>query len=142
MSMHNPDHPGKVLKELWLEPLGLTLTQAAMRLGVTRKTISKIINARGAITPEMALRLEIVFGTSAQAWMNMQTAYDLWQLSSLRKTLRGSLRHSAQGNFIEDQLKGRARSPKSDFTRCPRIDFLRQANTFWYIRTSYNFGCT
>lgn len=95
MSMHNPAHPGEVLKELWLEPLGLTLTQAAMRLGVTRKTISKIINARGAITPQMALRLEIVFGTSAQAWMNMQTAYDLWQLSSLRKILRGSLRRTA-----------------------------------------------
>jgi addiction module HigA family antidote len=93
--MHNPAHPGEVLKELWLEPLGLTLTQAAMRLGVTRKTISKIVNARGAITPEMALRLEVVFGTSAQAWMNMQTAYDLWRLSSLRKSLRGSLRHTA-----------------------------------------------
>jgi addiction module HigA family antidote len=95
MSMHNPAHHGEVLKELWLEPLGLTLTRAAMRLGVTRKTISKIVNAHGAITPEMALRLEIVFGTSAQAWMNMQTAYDLWQLSSLRKILRGSLRHTA-----------------------------------------------
>jgi addiction module HigA family antidote len=95
MSMHNPAHPGEVLKKLWLEPLGLTLTQAAMHLGVTRKTISKIVNAHGAITPEMALRLEIVFGTSAQAWMNMQTAYDLWQLSSLRKILRGSLRRTA-----------------------------------------------
>jgi len=94
MSMHNPAHPGEVLKELWLEPLGLTLTQAAVRLGVTRKTVSKIINGHGAITPEMALRLEIVFGTSAQAWMNMQTVYDLSQLSLLRKTLRGSLRHA------------------------------------------------
>ena len=93
--MHNPAHPGEVLKELWLEPLGLTLTHAALRLGVTRKTVSKIINAHGAITPEMALRLEIVFGTSAQAWMNMQTAHDLSRSSSLRKTLRGSLRHTA-----------------------------------------------
>ena len=95
MSMHNPAHPGEVLKELWLEPLGLTLTHAALRLGVTRKTVSKIINGHGAITPEMALRLEIVFGTSAQAWMNMQTAHDLSRSSSLRKTLRGSLRHTA-----------------------------------------------
>ncbi len=95
MSLHNPAHPGEVLKELWLEPLGLTLTKAAVQLGVTRKTISKIANGHGAITPEMALRLEIVFGTSAQAWMNMQTAYDLWQLSRVRKTLRGSLRHIA-----------------------------------------------
>jgi len=75
--------------------LGITLTKAAIQLGVTRKTISKIANGHGAITPEMALRLEIVFGISAQAWMNMQTAYDLSQLSPLRKTLRGSLRHTA-----------------------------------------------
>ena len=95
MSLHNPAHPGEVLKELWLEPLGLTLTQAAVRLGVTRKTISKIANGHGGITPEMALRLEIVFGTSAQAWFNMQTAYDLRQLSQLKKTLSGSLRHIA-----------------------------------------------
>lgn len=95
MSLHNPAHPGEVLKELWLEPLGLTLTQAAVRLGVTRKTISKIANGHGGITPEMALRLEIVFGTSAQAWLNMQTAYDLRQLSQLKKTLSGSLRHIA-----------------------------------------------
>jgi len=95
MSMHNPAHPGKVLRELWLEPMGLTLTEAAVRLGVTRKTMSKIVNGHGAITPEMALRLEMVFGTSAQAWMNMQTAYDLWQLSSLRKILRGALRRTA-----------------------------------------------
>jgi addiction module HigA family antidote len=93
--MNNPAHPGKVLKELWLEPLGLTLTQAALRLGVARKTVSKIVNGHGAITPEMALRLEIVFGASAQAWMNMQTAYDLWNLSRTRKTLRGSLRRTA-----------------------------------------------
>lgn len=77
MSMHNPAHPGEVLKELWLEPLGLTLTDAAKKLGVARKTISKIINGRGGITPEMALRLEIVFGTSAQTWLNMQAAFDL-----------------------------------------------------------------
>lgn len=95
MSMHNPAHPGEVLRELWLEPLGMSLTHAALRLGVTRKTVSKIINGRGSLTPEMALRLEIVFGTSAQAWMNMQTAYDLSQLSGLRKTLRGSLRNTA-----------------------------------------------
>ncbi len=95
MSLHNPAHPGEVLKELWLEPLGLTLTKAAIQLGVTRKTISKIANGHGAITPEMALRLEIVFGTSAQAWMNMQTAYELWQLSRVRRTLRSSLRHIA-----------------------------------------------
>lgn len=95
MGMYKPAHPGEVLRELWLKPLGLTLTEAARRLGVTRKTVSKIINGRGALTPEMALRLEIVFGASAQSWMNMQTAYDLRRISSMRKMLRKSLRHSA-----------------------------------------------
>ena len=100
MGMHKPAHPGEVLKELWLEPLGLTLTEAAKRLGVTRKTVSKIINERGSVTSEMALRLEIVFGTSAQSWMNMQTAYDLWQASALRKTLLKSLRHSTHAPSV------------------------------------------
>ncbi|GAB4485172.1 MAG: HigA family addiction module antitoxin [Thermodesulfovibrionales bacterium] len=95
MAMHNPLHPGEVLKELWLEPLGLTVSEAAARLGVARKTISKIVNARGAVTPEMALRLEIVFGTSAQTWLNMQAAFDLWQMAGLRKTLRRTLHHAA-----------------------------------------------
>jgi addiction module HigA family antidote len=96
MVMHSPAHPGEILKELWLDPMGMTLTEAADRLGVTRKTVSKIINKRGAVTPEMSLRLEIVFGTSAQAWLNMQAAYDLWQVSSLRKTLKKTLHHVAK----------------------------------------------
>lgn len=93
--MHNPAHPGEVLNECWLEPMGITVTEAAQLLGVARKTVSKIINKRGALTPEMALRLEIVFGTSAQAWMNMQTAYDLWNMKDIRKSLQGSLHHAA-----------------------------------------------
>ena len=91
MTMHNPPHPGKVLKGLWLEPLGMTVTEAAERLRVARKTVSKITNGRGAIEPEMALRLEIVFGPAAQTWLNMQAAYDLWQMKGLRKSL-GALR--------------------------------------------------
>ena len=94
MSMHNPAHPGEVLNELWLEPMGITVTEAARLLGVARKTVSKILNKRGALTPEMALRLEIVFGTSAQAWMNMQAAHDLWNMKDIRKSLQGSLHHA------------------------------------------------
>ncbi len=89
MAMQNPTHPGEVLKKLWLEP-----TEAAEHLGVARKTVSKIINGRGAITPEMALRIEIVFGSTAETWMNMQTAYDLWQMKDLRKSLKGRLQHA------------------------------------------------
>jgi len=95
MRMHNPSHPGEVLKELWVEPMGLTVSEAAARLGVDRKTVSKIINGRGAVTPEMALRLEIVFGTAAQTWLNMQAAFDLWRMEGMRKTLRKALHKAA-----------------------------------------------
>lgn len=79
MEMHNPPHPGAVLKELYLGPLGLTITDTAKGLGVTRKTLSAIINAHAGISPEMALRLSKAFGGTAKSWLNMQRDYDLWQ---------------------------------------------------------------
>ncbi len=91
MKMHNPSHPGEVLNELCLKPLGMSITEAAERLGVTRKTVSKIINGHGSITPEMALRLEIVFGSTAQTWLNMQMAFDLWRINKKRKELKATL---------------------------------------------------
>ena len=92
MTMYNPPHPGEVLKGLWLEPMGMTVTEAAKKLGVARKTVSKIINGHGAIEPEMAFRLEIVFGPRAETWLNMQTAYDLWQKRALKKSLKETLK--------------------------------------------------
>lgn len=86
MSMHDPAHPGEILKELVIEPLKLTVSSAARHLGVSRKTLSKVLNARGAITPEMALRLELTFGKpDAAHWLN---AYDLWQTRQRSTTLR------------------------------------------------------
>ncbi len=80
MGIYNPAHPGEIIKELLIEPLGLTITDVARHLNVSRKTLSKILNARGSITPEMALRLEIVFKKpSADHWLRLQNAYDLWQ---------------------------------------------------------------
>jgi addiction module HigA family antidote len=79
MSMHCPVHPGEVLRELLLEPLGLTITDVSAHLGVSRKTLSKVLNGRGALTPEMAVRLELVFSKpSADHWLRLQCAYDLW----------------------------------------------------------------
>ncbi len=78
MQMHNPPHPGEILKELCLEPLGVTVTRAAQALGVSRKTLSAIVNGRAGISPEMAVRLSIAFDTSAESWLNQQTIYDLW----------------------------------------------------------------
>ncbi len=77
-SMHNPPHPGEVLKELCIEPLGLSITDAADGLGVSRKTLSAILNGRSGISPEMAIRLSLAFDTSAESWLNQQVQYDLW----------------------------------------------------------------
>jgi addiction module HigA family antidote len=94
-SMHNPAHPGEIIKGLCLEPKGLSVADAAERLGVSRKTLYKIINGKGSVTPEMALRLELVFGSTAQTWLTMQATYDLSQLKDKRKALKAALRQAA-----------------------------------------------
>jgi addiction module HigA family antidote len=88
MCMYNPPHPGKILKSLCLEPLGLTVTRAAEALGVSRKTLSSILNGRAGISPEMAVRLSIAFNTTAESWLNQQTQFDLWHAEQTRKHLR------------------------------------------------------
>ena len=79
MRMHNPPHPGEIIKALCLEPLGATVTRAAEALGVSCKSLSAILNGRAGISPEMAVRLSIAFGTSAESWLTQQTQYDLWR---------------------------------------------------------------
>ncbi len=76
--MHNPAHPGEILRELYLEPLGVSITQAADALRVTRKHVSSIVNGRAPISPEMAVRLAAVFATEPDLWINLQAQYDLW----------------------------------------------------------------
>src|SRR4030067_84158 len=76
--MFNPAHPGEILREMYLKPLGVTVTQAAAALGVTRKHVSAIVNGRAAVTPDMALRLATAFATEPELWVNMQAQYDLW----------------------------------------------------------------
>jgi antitoxin HigA-1 len=88
MRMHNPPHPGEIIKSLCLEPLGLSVTEAAKALGISRKTLSSILNARAGISPEMAVRLSIAFSTSAESWLNQQTQFDLWHAEQRRKQLR------------------------------------------------------
>ena len=87
MLMHNPPHPGEVLRELCLEPLGLSVTAAAKALGVSRKTLSTILNGHAGISPEMAIRLSIAFDTSAESWLQQQLHYDLWQAEQHRQEL-------------------------------------------------------
>jgi antitoxin HigA-1 len=73
-----PVHPGTVLKGLYLEPLEITITQAATQLGIARKTLSQLVNGHMGISAEMAIRLSKALNTTPQLWMNMQQGYDLW----------------------------------------------------------------
>jgi len=88
MRMHNPPHPGEVLHDLWLKPLGMSITRAAQILDVSRKTLSEIVNGKAAISPEMAMRLEIAFGKSAESWLAHQAAFDLWSIDQRRSSWR------------------------------------------------------
>jgi addiction module HigA family antidote len=78
--MHNPPHPGEIIKELCIEPLGLSVTEAAKSLGISRKTLSALLNGRSGISSEMALRLSKVFGRTPEGWLKLQIQYDLWKM--------------------------------------------------------------
>ena len=77
MPMKSPPHPGLSVRHDCLEPLGLTVTEAARKLGVSRKQLSDIVNGRSGISPEMAIRLDKAFGGGAETWFRLQAAYDL-----------------------------------------------------------------
>ena len=86
--MHNPPHPGEVLRELCLEPPGVTVTSAARSLGVSRKAFSELLNGKSGISPEMAVRLSIAFDTTPESWLTQQMHYDLWRAEQKRQSLR------------------------------------------------------
>ena len=79
MAMYNPPHPGEVIRELCLQPLGISVTDAAKGLGVTRKALSELLNGKSGVSPSMAMRLAIAFDTSPESWLNMQQQYDLYR---------------------------------------------------------------
>ena len=82
MAMHNPPHPGGIVRRQCLEPLGLSVTQAAAHLGVARQSLSELVNERGGVSVDMAIRLSKAFGSTPETWLSMQMAYDLWQARS------------------------------------------------------------
>lgn len=84
--MHNPPHPGEIIRELCLEPLGLTVTSAARALGVSRKALSELLNGKAGISAEMAVRLSIAFRTTPESWLMQQAIYDLSR--TVAKTLK------------------------------------------------------
>lgn len=79
MKMHNPPHPGEIIREDCLKPLGLSVTAAAEWLGVSRQSLSELLNGKNGVSAEMAIRLEKAGWSNAETWLGVQTAYDLWQ---------------------------------------------------------------
>jgi antitoxin HigA-1 len=87
MRMYNPPHPGAILRELWIEPMNQSITHIAEHLNVSRKALSELINEHTAMSTDMAIRLELAFGKSAESWLAHQTDFDLWQRQSKKKAL-------------------------------------------------------
>ena len=87
MPMHNPPHPGEIVRWECLEPLGLTVTRAAKGLRVTRQALSDLVNEKAGVSVEMSLRLSQAFGSTPETWLGMQTAYDLWQARDRAKQI-------------------------------------------------------
>ena len=79
MRMKNPPHPGRIVRQECIEPLGLTVTQAARSLGVTRQALNNLVNCKAGVSTEMAIRLSKAFGSSPEVWLGMQMEYDLAQ---------------------------------------------------------------
>jgi antitoxin HigA-1 len=94
-TMHSPSHPGEILREMYLKPMNVTVTQAADALGVSRKHVSAIINGRSPVTPDMAMRLAAVFETEAALWVNLQAQHDLWVVSQKKPPNVKPLRQAA-----------------------------------------------
>lgn len=87
MPMKNPPHPGEIIRELCIEPLELNVKQAAEALGVTRPTLSKVLNGKASISPEMAIRLSKTFGSTPAFWLRLQLNYDLTQIEQEAKKI-------------------------------------------------------
>jgi addiction module HigA family antidote len=95
MQMHNPAHPGEVIRDACLKPLGLTVTAAAAALGVTRKALSDLLNGHSGVSPDMAIRLEKVFGSTADAWLRMQMQHDLSEARQRSDLIKVTKRYAA-----------------------------------------------
>ena len=98
MKMHKPVHPGEILKEMYLSPLELTITEAAKSLGVTRKTLSELVNGRAGISTMMALRLSKAFDTTPELWLNIQQNHDLWEAK--KDVSLGTVKVLVEASFV------------------------------------------
>lgn len=100
MNMHNPPHPGEVLKELYVAPLNLTITDIAKALGITRQTLSGLLNCNIGISIDMSIRLSKAFGTSPELWLNLQNKRDLWEAKSKASKLKVKLLYKVAKSVI------------------------------------------
>jgi antitoxin HigA-1 len=96
MPMKNPSHPGRIVKSACLEPLGLSVTGGAKVLDVTRQTLTKIVNGKSGISPEMAIRLSKAFGSTPETWLRMQVAYDFAQARKGENKIKVRRQHVPQ----------------------------------------------
>jgi addiction module HigA family antidote len=95
--MVNPPHPGEIVREECLVPLSLSVTKGAEVLGVSRQALNNLVNERAALSPEMAIRLEKAFGSSAEMWMRLQSAYDLAEARKREKAIKVSRYEPIEG---------------------------------------------
>ena len=93
MAMLSPPHPGRLVRQECIEPLGLSVTDAASVLGVTRQALNNLVNAKSGISAEMALRLAKAFGGDAETWLRLQMAYDLAQVRKREPEITAAVRH-------------------------------------------------
>ncbi len=96
MPMKNPPHPGLIVRHDCLEPLGLSVTEGAKVLGVTRQTLNNIVTGKSGISPEMAIRLFKAFGSTPETWLRMQLAYDLTQARKDESKIKVRRQHVPQ----------------------------------------------
>ena len=94
-AMHSPAHPGEILREMYLGPMKVSITEAAQALGVSRKHISAIVNGRSPVSPDMAMRLAAAFATEAAFWVNLQAQHDVWVVSQKKPPRVKPLRKAA-----------------------------------------------
>ncbi len=96
MPMKNPAHPGRIVRNACLEPLGLSVTEGAKVLGVTRQALNNVVNGKAAISPEMAIRLSKAFGSTPETWLRMQLAYDLAAARKDESKIKVRRQHAAE----------------------------------------------
>jgi addiction module HigA family antidote len=101
MPMKNPAHPGRVVRSACLEPLGLSVTEGAKILGVTRQTLTKVVSGKSGISAEMAIRLAKAFGSSAEIWVRMQASYDLAQARKDESKIKVRRQHVPQELHVQ-----------------------------------------